>query len=154
MANHRIYLMQHGLAVEKDIDPDRPLSKTGILQTEMMAKTLLATETGISRIFHSGKLRASQTAKIFSDVLALPEPSVINGLSPSDDVTMLEQHLNINEALYIGHLPHLEKLVSYLVARDENARIIGFHNSAVTCLEKSENHYLIQWYLTPDLLVY
>jgi phosphohistidine phosphatase len=151
MATQIIYLVQHGLAVEKDIDPVRPLSKTGVQQTELVANTLLAAEISVSSIFHSGKLRASQTAKIFSDALALPAPSAIDGLSPNDDVTLLAQNLSIDDALYVGHLPHLEKLTSYLVTKDEDAAVIKFQNSGVTCLEKENLQYHIKWVLTPEL---
>jgi phosphohistidine phosphatase len=154
MAANRLYFAQHGLAVDKGEDPERPLSETGVKQTEMIAEALRKAETPISSIFHSGKLRASQTADIFALTLNASTKAAVDGLSPNDNVALLAQKLNVNDALYVGHLPHLEKLVTYLVTNDENNSIIKFQNSAVACLAKSENCYHLRWYLTPDLLPY
>ena len=152
MTINRLYFAQHGLAVDKSENPERPLSETGIKQTEAIAKHLSIAGIAVNHIFHSGKLRAAQTAEIFAGAIKLSSTSAVDGLSPNDDVTLLAQNLNINHALYIGHLPHLEKLVAYLVTGNENSNIIKFQNSAVVCLEKFENHYQLKWYLTPELV--
>ena len=152
MTTNRIYFAQHGLAVDKTEDAERPLSQTGIDQTKAIAKTLQDSESPVSRIFHSGKLRAQQTAEIFAIAINISSTSVLDGLSPNDDVSLLAQNLEADNALYIGHLPHLEKLVSYLVSGDENSGVIQFQNSAVICLEKNEKHYQLRWYLTPGLV--
>jgi phosphohistidine phosphatase len=67
---------------------------------------------------------------------------------------MLAQKININHALYVGHLPHLEKLATYLVTGNENDNIIKFQNSAVLCLEKSDSHFQLRRHLTPELTGY
>lgn len=152
MTIQRVYFAQHGLALDKADDPERPLSPTGIHQSKIIARTLQDAETPISSVFHSGKLRAAQTAEIFADILNISSLSVVEGLSASDDVTRLAQNLSINHALYVGHLPHLEKLLAYLVTGNENNRIIKFQNSAVACLEKDDEHYQLRWYLTPELM--
>ena len=152
MTTFSVYFAQHGLAVDKADDLKRPLSQAGIHQSKTIARTLQHSKTPITRVFHIGKLRASQTAEIFAGTTKLSSTSTVEGLSPNDDVTLLAQNLNINHALYIGHLPHLEKLVAYLVTGNENANIIKFQNSAVACLEKSDNHYQLKWYLTPVLV--
>ena len=152
MTINRLYFAQHGLAVDKSENPQRPLSDAGIKQTEAIAKHLSIADIAVNHIFHSGKLRASQTAEIFVGTIKRCSTSAVEGLSPNDDVTLLAQNLSTNPALYIGHLPHLEKLVTYLVSGNENGNIIKFQNSAVVCLEKSDNHYQLKWYLTPELL--
>ena len=148
---YKIYFAQHGLAVDKAKDPERPLSLSGEQQTKAVANILLDSATPVTRIFHSGKLRAAQTAEIFSDILKVPSISAIKGMSPNDDVTLLAQQLNVEHALYIGHLPHLEKLASYLLTGNENANIIKFQNSGILCLEKDSLQYHIKWLLTPEL---
>ena len=152
MTVNRLYFAQHGLAVDKLENPERPLSETGIKQTEAIAKHLSIAGIVVNHIFHSGKPRASQTAEIFAEAIKHSSTSAIDGLSPNDEVTLLAQNLNINHALYVGHLPHLEKLVAYLVTGNENSNIIKFENSAVACLEKSGTHYQLKWYLTPGLV--
>jgi phosphohistidine phosphatase len=149
---HSVYFSQHGLAVDKADDAERPLSRAGIQQTKSIARILHDSKTPVTSIFHSGKLRAAQTAKIFASAMDISTTSETDGLSPNDDVTLLAQSLNINNALYIGHLPHLEKLVTYLITGSENVSIINFQNSAVACLEKYETQYQLQWYITPGLI--
>ncbi len=150
--SHKVYFSQHGLAVDKTDDPERPLSPTGRQQTETIACTLRNSEAPIARIFHSGKLRAKQTAEIFASTLNVSAISATEGLSPNDDVTLLAQKLNSDHALYIGHLPHLNKLTAYLLTGDKNADIITFQNSGVLCLEKNALRYQLKWLITPELI--
>jgi phosphohistidine phosphatase len=152
MTTNRLYFAQHGLAIDKAEDPERPLSDAGISQTQAVAKQFVLSGASISKIFHSGKLRALQTAEIFASALGITTLSASDHLSPNDDVSLIIQTLNINNVLYIGHLPHLEKLLAYLVTGDEGDNIIKFQNSAVVCLEINKDNYQLRWYLTPELL--
>ncbi len=156
MAASRIYFAQHGLAVDKAENPERPLSQEGIQQSTSVARTLNRTlqdsETVITHVYHSGKLRAAQTADIFASSMGMTSTSAINGLAPNNDVSRFVANMDLNHALYIGHLPHLGKLVSFLVTGNENSGIIQFQNSAVVCLEKAEDHFQLRWYLTPDIV--
>ena len=85
--------------------------------------------------------------------MGLDAVTMIAGLSPNDGVTLLSQKLDTNDALYVGHLPHLERLTAYLVSGNEAASIVKFQNSGVLCLEKTDKLYLIRWLLTPELTV-
>ena len=152
MTANRLYFTQHGLALDKTVNPDRPLSNAGLEQSRAIALQIHSSDITVSQIFHSGKLRAQQTAEIFARHLSVTSVTAIDNLSPNDDVRHTRQNLQTGDALYVGHLPHLEKLVSYLITGNENDRIIKFQNSAVVCLEKSENHYQLRWYLTPELV--
>ena len=69
MTADKLYFAQHGIAVSKNDDPERPLSKDGISQTKAIAKQLRQLGTPISAIFHSDKRRAQQTAEIFYSLL-------------------------------------------------------------------------------------
>ena len=151
MSAQTIYFMQHGLAVDKAEDPERPLSEAGIHQTKQIANILLRSKIPISTIFHSGKLRASQTADITASTLNVPTTSETNHLSPNDDVTLLAQNLSTDNALYVGHLPHLEKIVSYLVTGNEEAGIVKFQNSGIVSLVKRNMRFQIYWMLTSEL---
>ena len=151
MPTQTIYFMQHGLAVDKAEDPERPLSEAGIHQTKQIANILLRSKIPISTIFHSGKLRASQTADIIATTLDISAVSVIDHLSPNDDVAFMAQNLDTNDALYVGHLPHLEKIVSYLVTGNKEAGTVKFRNSGIVSLVKKDMRFQIQWMLTPEL---
>ena len=157
MAARRIYLAQHGLAVERTIDPERPLSKEGIAQTRAIAEQLHHADINIARIFHSGKLRALQTAEIFASVLAVDDIGSVKGFAPNDDVAQTISELCFEDSLYIGHLPHLEKLASKLVCGDESCKVCHFKNSAVLCIEDDEtdpqlDDFAVRWYLSTELL--
>jgi phosphohistidine phosphatase len=58
MSVMRLYLVQHGEAVSKDIDPDRPLTAAGRQDIELLASFLWRHRVSVSRIIHSGKARA------------------------------------------------------------------------------------------------
>ena len=149
---NRIYFAQHGLAVSKEEDPCRPLSSAGIEQTTRIANQLRASNVLISDIYHSGKLRAQQTAQIYAAALNSPSLTISDYLSPNDDIKQLAIKLKARQTLYVGHLPHLEKLTTYLVTGQEAPAVLSLKNSAVVCLEKDADSYTVQWYLTPELL--
>jgi len=159
MSARRIYLAQHGLALDKAEDPKRPLSKLGIAHTEAVAEQLHHANINISKIFHSGKLRAQQTAQVFASKLAIDDIAVVNGFLPNDDVKQSITQLTTEDALYIGHLPHLDRLASMLVSGDETSRVCIFQNSAVICIEAGDSTversgYAIKWYLNHELLTH
>ena len=147
-----LYLMQHGLAVDKKDNPERPLSQQGIEQTQAIATQMHNAKIKISAIFHSGKLRALQTAEIIASKLGIDSISAADHLSPNDDVSLITNSLTIDQALYVGHLPYMEKLTSYLINGDQEQKIIKFQNSAIVCLHKNDNNYHIEWYTLPSLL--
>ena len=147
------YFVQHGKAVTKDIDKSRPLSDEGVNETRAMAKNLVHNQLRITRICHSGKERAAQTANIFADELDLSSTEILEGMSPNDDVKAFStSQLTPDSAdtMYIGHLPHLDKLISYLLCKNESANCVTFQNSAVACIETDKDgSNTILWYKTP-----
>ena len=65
----KLYLVQHGEAVSKAENPERPLSEQGQSDISRIA-TFLAGDIRISRVIHSGKERAFQTAQILASALS------------------------------------------------------------------------------------
>ncbi len=153
MNTKTIYFAQHGLALSKTQDPERPLSADGITQTTAVARHLDEILFSPSSIFHSGKQRALQTAEIFSATLsAVPVPVKQHShLSPNDDIQQLIPQLQ-NNALYIGHLPQLDKLCSYLLCGNESTGLLQFQNSGVIALTLETDQCQLNWYLTPDII--
>ena len=64
-----LYLVQHGLALPKDIDSERGLSEDGFADVRRIAETAKHYNVQVSQIFHSGKKRAKQTADIIAEAL-------------------------------------------------------------------------------------
>ncbi|MDR1990464.1 MAG: hypothetical protein LBQ09_09580 [Acidobacteriaceae bacterium] len=112
-----LYLVHHGIALSPDVDPQRPLSHNGRLLVEQLAAT--AAERGVRPevVWHSGKLRAKQTAEIFWRVCnPLAELSATRDLQPADPVDWMCDRLRHEprDILIAGHFPHLPRLLSML----------------------------------------
>jgi phosphohistidine phosphatase len=100
---------------------------------------------------HSGKTRARETAQIFAERLGDGNLYEMSGMNPNDDVIRFAAGLKEDNTMYVGHLTHLGKLVSYLVAGDESAGVVKFVNGGVVCVEKGTAGYSIAWSLNPAL---
>ena len=146
-----IYLVQHGIAVDKTIDPDRPLSQQGRQAVSKMANYLADRNIGIERIYHSGKTRARQTAEIFAEALKPENVQARDLLNPNDDVELLMPQLQ-DRCLYVGHLPHLQKLVAALLCGNQQSPVVSFENAAVVCIAQTDQGYTLDWLLKPSLL--
>lgn len=149
-----VLLVQHGKCLPKDIDPERSLSGEGVSEVEKIATVVRNHKVSVSVIAHSGKKRALQTAEIFAAALH-PQEGVVtmDGLKPMDDVQTFAARLdNSKNTMFVGHLPFMEKLVSFLVAGKEDTGVLKFKNGGVVCLDYSdEKTWFIRWALVPEL---
>ncbi len=145
-----MYFVQHGKAVAKEIDPDRPLSEAGRLEVERVGACLRHMGLTFRGVYHSGKTRARQTAEILTSELGLDYISEVTGMNPNDDVVEFSEGLQ-NSAMYVGHLPHLGKLVSYLVTGNEAADVVAFSNGGVVCVDRADGVCRIDWMVTPEV---
>ena len=151
-----IFLVQHGKSLSKEVDSERGLSEQGKEDTARIADTARHYGIPVSRIDHSGKRRALQTAEIFASALD-PEGGIMErrGLNPLDDVTELADKIaGLDNLMLVGHLPFMERLASYLVIGSVEKKIFKFQNSGILCLDQDpENQaWFIKWSLMPDIL--
>src|SRR5258706_12414957 len=80
------FLVRHGEAQAAYEDARRPLSARGRREVEKVARAAAARKVRVAVIFHSGKLRAEETAEILARFLAPPEGARRStGLQPEDD---------------------------------------------------------------------
>ena len=153
-----VYLVQHGAAVPKDKNPDRPLSEGGREDVKRMASFLARSRVSANRVLHSGKLRAVETALLLATVLGPANVVEENAgqLAPNDPVEPMFSTIDTwtEDTIVVGHQPFLSKLVSRLVTGDEDATVVHFKPGAVACLERGENGggWTVQWFLRPELL--
>jgi len=147
----KIYLVQHGIALDKSEDERRPLSELGRSEVISVASHLKRNGVSISEIRHSGKLRAQETSAIFSDAVGTEVIKETDGMDPNDDVVAFAARMRGDDVMYVGHLPHMQKLTSWLVTGDEIAGVLKFHNGGVVCLEKEDNRFQILWSVTPGM---
>lgn len=152
----RLYLVQHGEAVAKDIDPGRPLSANGEQEVRNLAAFLETQRVNVERIVHSGKLRARQTAEILAEKLLFKgEVVAISGIDPGDSVIEFSPraHKLKQHTMLVGHLPFLGKLIAYLTTGHEEHDIVAYHPGSCVCLERDpEKDWRVCWMLRPDLI--
>ncbi|MFC1850911.1 phosphohistidine phosphatase SixA [candidate division CSSED10-310 bacterium] len=152
----KLYLVQHGKPVPKEKNPDRPLSEQGISDVEQVAIFLKKAQVKCFNILHSGKTRAQETAEILARALSPgTEPQQKDGLAPLDDVRPIAQWLKgeNEDCMLVGHLPHLGKLVSYLVVHDVKTAVASFQQGCVVCLESGENAaWTLAWMIIPQII--
>jgi phosphohistidine phosphatase len=144
-----IYLVQHGLSLPKDVDPERSLSVDGREETIRVATYLQKLGVSLKAVCHSGKTRAQQTAEIFANELGVNDPVELPGMAPNDDVADFAETLSGDDTMYVGHLPHMGKLASYLITGNENSAVVAFANSGVVCLDHDSTGCHIKWFITP-----
>jgi len=119
-----LYLVHHGDAVGAEIDPQRPLSPSGRKATERLAADAATRGAKPEAVWHSGKLRAKQTAEIFWRACnALAEFSATRDLQPDDGASFMRDRLRHEprRLMLVGHFPHLPKLLALLLDRDTAA---------------------------------
>ncbi len=146
----KLYLVQHGQAKTKDEDPERPLSDKGRAEVE---KVVLHMKLDISKIIHSKKLRAKQTAEILSSHLKNVPTEESEHLDPMDNPKDMAKFIEgqKEDLMIVGHLPHLDKLSSLLLAGKPDAGVIKFTMGGIVCLEK-DKEWRIDWIYTPDIV--
>ena len=149
-----LLLVQHGKNLPKEKDPERGLSPEGRKDVERVAELLRNYRVPVYEIWHSGLKRASQTADIFASRIEKSiSPLRKDGLAPLDDVTNLNLDRDEN-LMIVGHLPFMERLVSFLVAGSpDRPPVVKFQNGGIVALDKNDEtgSWYIKWMLFPRM---
>jgi phosphohistidine phosphatase len=114
----RLHLVHHGEAVGPEIDPRRPLSPRGLAAVERLAAQAAVRAVRPAVVWHSGKLRAKQTAEAFWRACnALAEFGATRDLQPADPPAWIRDRLRheSRDMLLVGHFPHLPQLLALLL---------------------------------------
>ena len=151
----KFYLVRHGKAEDNvDASGERPLSARGMADVEAQAKFLDGANVRVERIFHSGKLRARQTAEILSTLVA---PGVvlqkIDNITPMDDTQYLAQQLqNWNtDTMVCGHNPFMERMAARLLTGDDKKQVVMVRTATVMCFERFGDAWVMDWMVVPCL---
>jgi phosphohistidine phosphatase len=151
----KLYLAQHGNAVAKEEDPARPLSEQGERDVRSMASRLGDAGIQVTRVWHSGKLRAVQTAEILAkETLSGRKAECIKGLGPNDPVAEFATDADVwdEDTLVVGHLPFMSRLLSLLLVDDAGHELVRFSPGSVVCLERdATDRWVLAWMLRPEL---
>lgn len=151
----RLYLVQHGEALPKDVDADRPLSVQGRVGAERMAVFLKSAGIEAARVAHSGKTRAGQTADILAAaLLAGDAPELLEGLGPNDPVMPFAELVAVwdEDSIVVGHQPFMSKAVCLLMTGNEEHAAVDFRPGSMVCLEREQDGpWGLAWMLRPEL---
>ena len=121
-----LVLVHHGDALPEHVDPQRPLTMRGREMVERVAREAAARGVRPDVVWHSGKLRARDTAEIYWRTCnALAEFRAIGGLRPADGPWQLRDHLlgESRTVMAVGHMPNLPRVLGFLTTGDDNARL-------------------------------
>lgn len=149
-----LYLLQHGEARLEEEDPERHLSDAGRAALRKTAGFATA-HIRVSRVLHSGKPRARETAEVLAEALR-PAPAVeaADALEPMADPKVWAERVEEGAAdlMLVGHLPHLSRLASLLLCGDEERPLVTFQMGGIVCLQQVEEGWSIAWIVVPSIL--
>ena len=152
----RLYVVQHGESVPKEVDPERRLSEKGIDEVTRLARTLQLSGVSVARVLHSGKARASQTAVLLGAKIA---PSIqaqtVSGVAPMDSTDSFIRRLAdwTDDVLVVSHQPFAGKLVSCLLCGHDETVSTGFLPGSIVCLDRGDDGWCFLWMIRPELLL-
>ena len=148
----RLYLVRHGEAKSEQEDPERPLSSRGREEVDRVSRAAAKKGMVASRIVHSDKLRAKQTAEILARNI-IPSEGIceINGLGPEDDPSLTKAELEASgkSLIVVGHLPHLNRLAAMLLNGNSSAQMLDLPTACVVCLSRRKKEWKVNWTMDP-----
>jgi phosphohistidine phosphatase len=145
-----LYLVHHGEAVGAEIDVRRPLSDRGRLEVDRLAAEAASRGARPAIVWHSGKLRAKQTAEAFWRACnPFAELSATRDIQPGDAPQWMRDRLRgePRDILLAGHFPHLPGLLTLLLG----AAAGSFPQHGVVALTTADegDTWTEEWRLAP-----
>jgi phosphohistidine phosphatase len=147
----QLFLVHHGDAVGPEIDPRRPLSDRGRSNVARLAQEAASRGVKPAVVWHSGKLRARQTAEAFWKACnALAEFSATRDLQPDDPPEWIRDRLRgeSQDILIAGHFPHLPRLLALLVSAAPGSHGFPLHG-LVALATDAEHGWRELWRIEP-----
>jgi phosphohistidine phosphatase len=134
-----LFLLHHADAVDALTDSQRPLSRAGRAHAEQLAVRARARGVKPDAIWHSGKLRARQTAEpLWRACNPLAEFAAVRGLQPDDPPRWIKDIIDQDprHIVLAGHMPHLARLYRSLVGDESDQARIEFPQHGLVALER------------------
>ena len=139
----RLYLVRHGVAVDRD-DPDcppdtqRPLTPKGMKKSQAAALGMVALGVKPDAVLTSPWVRAVQTAEIFCEVFGYSSNKIIRtdslkGTSSPAELLRELAKMKVKEVMCFGHEPHLHLVIGQVL--HTGARITELKKAGVACLD-------------------
>ena len=147
-----LFLVHHGDAIGPDVNPMRPLSDRGRAEVDMVARKAAERGAKPDIIWHSGKLRARQTAEAYwKHCNPLAVLSAARGLQPTDPTNWIVDALQgeTKHIMLAGHFPHLPRLLGRLTTGNSEADAVNFPLNGIVALEESNAMWIERWKIKP-----
>lgn len=138
-----LYLMQHGLAVPEQEDPEEPLSPEGVAQIQAVGRVLKRLDIRPDLIACSPKKRSKQSAALVAEGVNFPYSDLLESAQvkamapPAETLKLLRRQPQTQTVLIAGHLPSLARIAS-LVLGDGCEVKVHFENGGLCRLDLSE----------------
>jgi phosphohistidine phosphatase len=123
-----IVLVHHAAAESPSVDAHRPLTAAGHAHAAALAARLHDAGVRPAAIWHSGKLRARQTADAFLRLSPFAEFRMVRGLRPDDPAVVIRHELaaDTRDILVVGHMPGISDLARALDPATPGVPLHGF----------------------------
>ena len=145
-----ILLVHHGDAVSPAVDSSRPLSARGLGDVARLADQAALRGVKPDVVWHSGKLRARQTAESFwLRCNPLASFSAAHGLLPDDPPVWIRDQLSgeTRTIVLVGHMPHMPRLLRMLITGNADAVDVQFPQHGCVALEAEGERWKELWRL-------
>ncbi|HEY4613548.1 MAG TPA: phosphohistidine phosphatase SixA [Bacteroidota bacterium] len=153
-----LYFLRHGDALTSPSlhDSERPLSETGVRQSQAAAKFFKSSGAPIDLIIASPLLRAQQMAEPTRTLLNVKEFFTSEYLVPSADHRQLFDLLNERSeqsVLLVGHEPFLSEAIALLVAGEKSVHL-EMKKASCACIDTvrpvEKRPGTLKWLLTVE----
>lgn len=153
----KLYCVRHGEAEDAAVNPERPLTESGKEGIEKVARYVGEAGVHIDYLMHSPKVRAVETAEIFSKFVEVGRPNECTELLDElHDVTPIIDMIPAwdSDTMLVGHLPFMNQLISTLVLNQPGFYpIVNYPPGTIICLERYEKErWIISWLLNPPIV--
>jgi phosphohistidine phosphatase len=152
VAGMHLHLVRHGQATSEQDDPERGLTDEGAAAVADVARHGVE-RLGVraTRVLHSGKARARETAEIWAGLLDAKAEQA-DGLAPNDDPAVWADRLpgEKDDLMLVGHLPHLGRLAALLVSGVDYHRLVVFKAGQLVSLERDGSDWVISVAVPPE----
>jgi phosphohistidine phosphatase len=143
-----LYLVHHADALPPEVDAQRPLSIEGRTHAERLAREIARMRVEPDVVWHSGKLRARQTAETFWRACnPLAEFAAIRGLQPTDPPEWIKDTVtgDPREIMLVGHMPHLPRAYHLFVSGTSEGAPSDFPLHGIVALELVGDGWVERW---------
>lgn len=143
-----VTIVHHAEAVDASDDAQRPLSARGRAQAEGLARAASLHAVKPALIWHSGKLRARQTAEAFWRLCnPFADFRMVKGLRPEDapEIARALVDLEQRDLLLVSHMP-----LAPALARALSPGVDALPVNGLVMFERVDGRYLERWRAAPE----